>query len=40
MHCMGEAGKPLVLVVEDEEIVREIVCADLAEAGFWRPPYG
>jgi CheY-like chemotaxis protein len=31
---MGEAGKPLVLVVEDEEIVREIVCADLAEAGF------
>ncbi|MDB5644213.1 MAG: response regulator receiver protein [Hyphomicrobiales bacterium] len=30
---MAEAN-PLILVVEDEEIVREIVCLDLAEAGF------
>lgn len=31
---MNVAGKALVLVVEDEEIVREIVCMDLADAGF------
>jgi CheY-like chemotaxis protein len=31
---MSVAGKPLILVVEDEEIVRELVCMDLADAGF------
>ncbi len=31
---MNEADKPLILVVEDEGIVREMVCMDLADAGF------
>lgn len=31
---MSEADTPVILVVEDEEIVREMVCMDLAEAGF------
>lgn len=31
---MVEAQKPLILVVEDEEIVREVVCMDLEDAGF------
>ena len=31
---MDQVSKPVVLVVEDEEIVREIVCLDLADAGF------
>lgn len=31
---MKHADKPLVLVVEDEGIVREMVCMDLSEAGF------
>jgi CheY-like chemotaxis protein len=31
---MNEANKPLILVVEDEPIVREMVCMDLADAGF------
>jgi CheY-like chemotaxis protein len=31
---MVEVEKPLILVVEDEENVREIVCMDLEDAGF------
>jgi CheY-like chemotaxis protein len=31
---MNHADKPLVLVVEDEGVVREMVCMDLADAGF------
>ncbi len=31
---MGQVNRPLVLVVEDEPIVREMVCMDLDDAGF------
>jgi CheY-like chemotaxis protein len=31
---MTDANAPVILVVEDEEIVREMVCMDLEEAGF------
>ncbi|MDB5651201.1 MAG: response regulator [Hyphomicrobiales bacterium] len=31
---MSEAKAPTILVVEDEEIVREVVCMDLVDAGF------
>jgi len=34
MELTSEGGKSMVLVVEDEEIVREIVCMDLEDAGF------
>lgn len=31
---MGRQDRPVVLVVEDEGIVRELVCMDLEDAGF------
>ena len=31
---MVEVEKTRILVVEDEEVVREVVCMDLEDAGF------